>query len=130
MSEAHTERRLGIIMCGVTGRMGTNQHLERSIAAIRADGGLRLQDGNWLVPDPILVGRNEMKLRALASRYDIAHFTTDLSAALADAHYEVFFDASSTAVRVDLVKQPLPATSAFRPFRTWSEIGAARIGSE
>jgi predicted dehydrogenase len=109
MSEARTERRLGIIMCGVTGRMGTNQHLERSIAAIRADGGLRLQDGSWLVPDPILVGRDEMKLRALASRYGVVHFTTDLGAALADARYELFFDASSTAVRVDLVKQAIAA---------------------
>jgi predicted dehydrogenase len=89
-----TERRLGIIMNGVTGRMGMNQHLARSIAAIRASGGLTLRDGEQLLPDPILVGRNKAKLKALAAEYAIAHYTTDLDAALSDGYYQVFFDAS------------------------------------
>ena len=52
------QQRLGIIMNGVTGRMGMNQHLIRSIAAIRAEGGVELKSGDRVVPDPILVGRN------------------------------------------------------------------------
>ena len=58
------EKRIGIIMHGVTGRMGTNQHLVRSILAIRADGGVVLPDGDRVIPDPILVGRNADKLEA------------------------------------------------------------------
>ena len=34
---------IGIIMNGVTGRMGTNQHLMRSIVAIREQGGVAHQ---------------------------------------------------------------------------------------
>jgi predicted dehydrogenase len=104
-----TERRLGIIMNGVTGRMGMNQHLARSIAAIRASGGLTLRDGEQLLPDPILVGRNKAKLKALAAEYAIAHYTTDLDAALSDGYYQVFFDASSTNVRFDVVKRAIAA---------------------
>jgi len=62
------ERRLGIIMNGVTGRMGTNQHLVRSILAIRAQGGVALADGTRIMPDPILVGRDAERLAALARR--------------------------------------------------------------
>ncbi len=51
-----TEKRLGIVMNGVTGRMGTNQHLVRSILAIMKQGGVELDDGTRVMPDPILVG--------------------------------------------------------------------------
>ena len=61
------QQRIGIIMNGVTGRMGTNQHLVRSIVAIRKEGGVKLANGTRLVPDPILVGRNAGKVEALAS---------------------------------------------------------------
>ncbi|MGE5200429.1 MAG: gfo/Idh/MocA family oxidoreductase, partial [Acidobacteriota bacterium] len=47
-----SEQRLGIIMNGVTGRMGTIQHLVRSILAIRAAGGVVLSDGSRVMPDP------------------------------------------------------------------------------
>ena len=77
-------RRLGIIMHGVTGRMGTNQHLVRSILAIRADGGVKLANGDTVIPDPILVGRNADKLQALAKQHKVERWTTDLAAALAD----------------------------------------------
>jgi len=60
------ERRIGLIMNGVTGRMGMNQHLIRSIAAIRADGGVKLANGDTIMPDPVIVGRNRAKLEALA----------------------------------------------------------------
>ena len=66
-----TERRIGIIMNGVTGRMGTNQHLVRSVLAIRDQGGVPVGDGVVLMPDPLLVGRNEHKLRALAEAYHV-----------------------------------------------------------
>ena len=70
--------RLGIIMHGVTGRMGTNQHLARSIKAIQDEGGVELSDGDRVIPDPILVGRDANKLKALAKDYDVKRWTTDL----------------------------------------------------
>ena len=90
-------RRLGIVMNGVTGRMGTNQHLVRSIVAIRAQGGVALTNGDRVMPDPILVGRNEDKLAALAKANGIDRVTTDLDAALADPNDTVFFDAGHHA---------------------------------
>ena len=64
-------RRLGLIMHGITGRMGLNQHLIRSIAAIRAEGGVALANGDRVMPDPILVGRNGDKVAALAAEHGI-----------------------------------------------------------
>ena len=102
-------RRLGIVMHGVTGRMGTNQHLVRSILAIRADGGVRLANGDAIIPDPILVGRNGDKLEALAKRHGVERWTTDLAAALADPKDEIFFDAGTTQMRPALVRQAIEA---------------------
>ncbi len=102
-----TEKRLGIIMYGVTGRMGANQHLARSIAAIRAQGGVRLQDGTRVMPDPILVGRSEEKLRALARAHNVERWTTDLDRALADKNDTVFFDAATTQMRPTLLKRAI-----------------------
>ena len=79
-----SQKTLGVIMNGVTGRMGTNQHLIRSINAIRAQGGVELADGTRVMPDPILVGRNAPKIEALAKAHNVARWTTDLDAALAD----------------------------------------------
>src|SRR5581483_1975431 len=101
------EKRLGIIMHGVTGRMGANQHLERSIVAIREQGGVRLSDGTRVMPDPVLVGRNPAKLRALASRHAIERWTTDLDAALANGDDAVFFDAASTQLRPELLRRAI-----------------------
>src|SRR5437868_13742468 len=75
------QHRLGIIMNGVTGRMGMNQHLIRSILAIRAQGGAGLRNGDRVMPDPILVGRNEGKLAELAKTHGITRWTTNLNAA-------------------------------------------------
>jgi hypothetical protein len=94
-----TDRRLGIIMNGVTGRMGTVQHLVRSVLAIRAEGGLRLANGDRVMPDPILVGRNAEKLAALAKAHGIARTTTDLDRALAAREDTVYFDAVTTGQR-------------------------------
>jgi predicted dehydrogenase len=104
-----SERRIGIIMHGVTGRMGTNQHLVRSILAIREQGGLGLKDGTRLMPDPILVGRNAGKLEALADAHGIDRWTLDLDAALADPDDEIFFDAASTQLRAALLKRAIAA---------------------
>ena len=87
------EQRLGIIMNGVTGRMGMNQHLVRSILAIRAQGGVALRNGDTVMPDPILVGRNEGKLAQLANAHGIARWTTNLDAALKNPDDTLFFDA-------------------------------------
>ncbi len=103
------ERRLGLIMNGVTGRMGTNQHLIRSIVAIRNQGGVVLKNGDRVMPDPILVGRNEEKLRKLASEHGITRITTDLDAALADKKDELFFDAASTQLRAGLLSKAIDA---------------------
>ncbi len=76
------QQKIGIIMNGVTGRMGTNQHLIRSIKAIREQGGVLLKNEDTLMPDPILIGRNEKKLKALAEAHGIERYSTDLEAAL------------------------------------------------
>jgi predicted dehydrogenase len=102
-------RRLGIVMVGVTGRMGLNQHLVRSIVAIRAQGGVKLPNGDRVMPDPILVGRNAEKLAALARQYGIERSTTDLDAALKNSKDEVFFDAATTQMRADLLSKAIEA---------------------
>jgi len=75
-------RRLGIVMNGVTGRMGMNQHLIRSIVAIRDAGGVALANGDRVMPDPVLIGRNAEKIEALAKAHAVARFVTNLDAAL------------------------------------------------
>jgi predicted dehydrogenase len=101
--------RLGVIMNGVTGRMGTNQHLVRSICAIRAQGGVTLSDGRHVMPDPILVGRNADKLEALARTHGVMRWTTDLAAALEDRNDTVYFDSASTGLRPKLIGQAIAA---------------------
>jgi predicted dehydrogenase len=103
------ERRIGLVMHGVTGRMGMNQHLIRSIAAIRRNGGIALRNGDRLMPDPILVGRNREKLEALAAAHGIDRIGTDLDAALADPGDEIFFDAATTQMRGTLIRQAIAA---------------------
>jgi predicted dehydrogenase len=102
-------QRLGIIMNGVTGRMGTNQHLVRSIVAIRAQGGVPLRNGDRVMPDPILIGRNADKLRALAHAHGIERYDTDLERALANRDDSVFFDAATTQMRPALLKRAIAA---------------------
>ena len=43
-------KRIGIILNGVTGRMGTNQHLDRSICAMIKQGGIKVSDDLTLMP--------------------------------------------------------------------------------
>jgi len=102
-------QRLGIIMNGVTGRMGTNQHLVRSIVAIRKQGGVTLRNGDRVMPDPILVGRNAGKLSALAEAHGLKRNSTDLDAALADPDDTIFFDAATTQARPTLLAKAIDA---------------------
>lgn len=100
---------IGMIMNGVTGRMGTRQHLIRSIVAIREQGGVPLGNGDYIMPDPILVGRNQEKLKALAEKYAIDRWTTDLSEALSDDRNEIYFDSQTTSRREASIKQAIKA---------------------
>jgi len=102
-------RRLGIVMHGVTGRMGTNQHLIRSIAAIRAEGGVLLANGDRIMPDPVLVGRRHDKVASLAKAHGFSRYSSDLDACLADRNDNVFFDAASTQLRPGLLAKAIEA---------------------
>ncbi|MDP3812808.1 MAG: Gfo/Idh/MocA family oxidoreductase, partial [Hydrogenophaga sp.] len=102
-------QQLGIIMHGVTGRMGMNQHLIRSICAIRAQGGVTLSNGDRVMPDPILIGRNAEKMEALAKTHNIARWGTNLDAALANKSDTIFFDAGTTQMRPTLLARAIRA---------------------
>jgi predicted dehydrogenase len=103
------ERRIGIILHGATGRMGTNQHLVRSLLAIRAEGGLPLASGDRLVPEPVLVGRTAARLQALAAMHGGLRWSTDLDACLGDRRNEIFFDCAGTAGRAALTRRAIAA---------------------
>jgi len=103
------EHHIGIIMNGVTGRMGTNQHLIRSIDAIIKQGGVRIGPDEVIMPEAILVGRSESKLRDLCARTSVTKYTTNLDEALADPNYTVYFDSQTTGRRADGVRKAVAA---------------------
>src|SRR2546423_15486034 len=103
-----SEKRIGIIMHGVTGRMGMNQHLIRSILEIREQGGVALKNGTRLIPDPLLVGRNAAKVEELARRHGVHRWTTDVGAALKGPD-EIFLDVDSTQLLRKLLKRGIDA---------------------
>jgi len=100
---------IGIIMNGVTGRMGTNQHLLRSIVEIMKQGGVKLANGDTIMPDPVLIGRDINKLEKLGERSGIKKMTTNLDQALIDPHNKIYFDAQTTGRRADAVHQAVKA---------------------
>jgi len=100
---------IGIIMNGVTGRMGTNQHLERSIIAIRSQGGIQLSDGRRVLPEPVLLGRDPEKLDALARRFELERWSTSLDECLSDPGNRIYFDAQATVLRPASVRAALAA---------------------
>jgi predicted dehydrogenase len=100
---------VGVIMNGVTGRMGLNQHLRRSIHAIIEQGGVHAKDGEVIVPRPLLVGRNEDKLAAISREFGGLEWTTDLDKALANRDYPIYFDAQTTDRRADAVTAAISA---------------------
>ena len=101
--------KIGIIMNGVTGRMGTNQHLMRSIKPIMEQGGIKLPNGDVIEVDPVLVGRNEAKLQALSRMSGVKKFTTDLDSVMSDPSYQIYFDAQVTGRRAAAVKKAIEA---------------------
>jgi predicted dehydrogenase len=103
------EHRIGIIMNGVTGRMGTNQHLMRSIVEIIKQGGVRINEQETIIPEPVLVGRNPAKLEKLAEMSGVSNYTTDLDEALSDPNNRIYFDAQTTGRRYEAVKKAVAA---------------------
>ncbi|MBT0771656.1 Gfo/Idh/MocA family oxidoreductase [Kineosporia sp. J2-2] len=103
---------IGIIMNGVTGRMGYRQHLLRSVLAIREAGGVPLSDGTRVQVEPLLVGRSESKLAEIAKKHDITDWTTDLGAALSDPRWQVYGDFQITSARVAAIRQAIAAGKA------------------
>lgn len=104
-----TTHTVGIIMNGVTGRMGLNQHLRRSIHAIMEQGGVKLSASETIMPRPLLVGRNAAKLEAMAKEFGGLEWSNDLDAALADPRYAIYFDAQTTDRRADAVRAAIAA---------------------
>jgi predicted dehydrogenase len=109
MAEAIKVHSVGVAMNGVTGRMGMNQHLLRSILAIRAQGGVKLGDDEVIMPEPILVGRNPAKLQELVERTGLSRWTTDVEEALSDPEVQVYFDAQTTDRRFAAVSRAIEA---------------------
>ena len=105
---AQREHPVGIIMNGVTGRMGLNQHLRRSIYAIMQQGGVKVGD-ETIMPRPLLIGRNAAKLEAIAKECGGLPWSTDLDAALADPAYQVYFDAQTTDRRAPAIRKAIEA---------------------
>src|SRR3979490_2560523 len=103
------EHTIGIIMNGVTGRMGTNQHLMRSIAEIIKQGGVKLSSSETILPDPILVGRDASKLEKLCQQAGVKKMPTNLDEVLSNPEYPVYFDAQITGQRAPAVKKAIAA---------------------
>lgn len=104
-----TTKVLRIAMNGITGRMGYRQHLLRSILPIRDQGGITLADGTKLTVEPILVGRNEDKLRELAQEHQVEHYSTDLDSLIEDPSIDIIFDASMTSLRYNTLSKAIAA---------------------
>jgi predicted dehydrogenase len=126
-------RRIGVVVNGVTGRMGYRQHLVRSLLAIREQGGVSLRDGSRLMPELVLVGRREERVREIAERHGVERWTTDLSAALEGG--EIYFDAQVTPARAAAVRAAIAAGKHVYmekpPAETlWEAVALARLAEE
>jgi predicted dehydrogenase len=120
-------RSIGIVVNGVTGRMGYRQHLVRSLLAIREQGGVPLAGGGHIWPEPILVGRDPDKLAAIAERHGLTEWTTDLDAALARPDVEIYFDAQVTAQREKAIRQAITAGKHVYTEKPLAESSAASV---
>ncbi len=109
MSSKATIHKIGIIMNGVTGRMGTNQHLMRSVVEIIKQGGVQVSPTEFIMPDPVLVGRNEVKLKKLSEMSGVKKWTTNLDDVMNNPSYQIYFDAQTTGRRANAVKQAAKA---------------------
>src|SRR5215471_3842275 len=104
-----TARTLGLIMNGVSGRMGVNQHLIRSVVAIRNQGGVLLSDGSRVMLDPVLVSRSADKVKALAEQHGGLRWSTDLDAEIKNPKNDIFFDTATTQMRPTLLEKAIAA---------------------
>ena len=134
-STTASPREIGIIMNGVSGRMGYRQHLLRSILAIREEGGVVLSDGSRVTVRPLLVGRSEAKLAEIAQRHGIADYTTDLDAALADPQWEIYADFLVTKARAAALRKAIAAGKTIYTEKPTAEsvdeaLELARLASE
>ena len=119
------KHKIGIIMNGVTGRMGTNQHLIRSLSAIINEGGIKVNEHDIILPELVLVGRNEKKLKKLSERVNVKKWTTNLEGVLADDQYQIYFDAQTTGRRAEAIKKAVAAGKHVyceKPIATSTEI--------
>ena len=117
--------KIGIIMNGVTGRMGTNQHLIRSLVAIINEGGIKVNEHDIILPELVLVGRNENKLKKLSERVNVKKWNTNLEKVLADNQYQIYFDAQTTGRRADAIRKAVAAGKHVyceKPIATSTEI--------
>jgi predicted dehydrogenase len=103
------ERRITVIVHGATGRMGTNQHLGRALLPFRKEGGLALANGDRLIPEPLLVGRDGAKLQRLAEALEVERWTSDLDTALSEGGEAIFFDCAATGWRPVLAQLAIAA---------------------
>ncbi len=135
VADATTPKTIGIIMNGVSGRMGYRQHLVRSILTIREQGGVELSDGTRVQVEPILVGRNEQKLAELAAKHGLEHYTTNLDEALADDRWQVYADFLVTKARAAAIRRAIAAGKAIYTEKPTAEsfeeaLELARLASE
>jgi hypothetical protein len=77
--------------------------LIRSVLAIRNEGGLPLSNGDRLMPEPVLLGRNPEKLSALAAAHDELNWSADAAATLADKSIDIYFDVAAASPRSSLI---------------------------
>jgi len=117
-------RTIGIILNGVTGRMGANQHLLRSIVPIIRQGGVPAGD-ILILPEPLLVGRNSGKLEAAARAAGLTRWTTDLDSALSDPKLSLYFDAQTTLLRAEAVQNAGSLHARLAPLRDRADLPAA-----
>src|SRR5260370_37192492 len=101
-------RRIGVVVDGATGRLGTTQHL-KALLAIRGEGGLPLANGDRLMPEPVLLGRNPDKLAALAEKSSGLKWSTDRDACLADPAIDIYFDTTATGGRPERARAAFAA---------------------
>jgi predicted dehydrogenase len=120
-------RSIGIVVNGVTGRMGYRQHLVRSLLAIREQGGVPLAGGGHNWPEPVLVGRDPDKLAAIAAQHGLTEWTTDLDAALARPDVEIYFDSQVTSQREKAIRQAIAAGKHVYTEKPLAESSAASI---
>ena len=123
-----TRKVINVALNGATGRMGYRQHLVRSLLAIREQGGVRLEDGTTLYPEPILVGRSEERLRAMAERHGLERWTTSVDEVLADPEVDVYFDTQVTSAREVALAKAIEAGKHVYTEKPWPARWTARCG--